>query len=632
MTSPIRRVSTAALAATSLAALASAGNVVVNSNIVGNVVWTADNCYELQADVYIEPGSTLTIEAGTVIASGDIFDNSLTVTRGAQLFINGTRSNPVIFTSQNDVATWDVDASHPSGGNPQTGTWRATAAEWGNLNILGNGYISSSGGDCEANVTNVEQMEGLTDPVFSLYGGANDGDDSGDINYVSLRYGGRVQADAVELNGLSMGGVGNGTDISYIEIMNNIDDGIEIWGGTVNIDHVTIWNIGDDSFDLDQGWRGSAQFGLIVQGYSLINNNQGSGFGDNIFEIDGAESSLNHPRVNTVLYNFTSIGNPLDGDFGADLSENARVQWRQSIFMDVGDDLVTDGGNYDEPGLDFATTWTTAFSADNVTGCNGNDQAFLYGDTQKEGNLLQIYDSVIFNSPLSGDAAVDAEIQNVANNNVVLPASSPIVSITRDVTLQNPQFKDVENVIGIDPRAANDAVVAADTASQTLYNGRFESVGYRGAFGPNAGDNWLCGWTAADAYGFVESPATSSLRSDPLGNNPDSYTVTSEAVIGGTFTATVDVGSTGNALAFLVGYGGGPFTLPFSGRTILVNVLDPGGELTGGPSAAGPIANINVAIPSDLSLCGVALSTQAIHFGGSPYVLSNAQDLVVGNQ
>jgi hypothetical protein len=76
--------------------------------------------------------------------------------------------------------------------------------------------------------------------------------------------------------------------------MNNVDDGIEIWGGTVNLKYFSIWNIGDDSFDVDQGWRGKAQFGLIVQGYSL-DANQGSGVGDNVFETDGAEDSDAQP-------------------------------------------------------------------------------------------------------------------------------------------------------------------------------------------------------------------------------------------------------------------------------------------------------------------------------------------------
>ena len=63
-----------------------------------------------------------------------------------------------------------------------------------------------------------------------------------------------------------IGGVGRDTDIDYVEVMNNIDDGIEIWGGAVNLKYINIWNVGDDSFDVDEGWRGKAQFAFALQG------------------------------------------------------------------------------------------------------------------------------------------------------------------------------------------------------------------------------------------------------------------------------------------------------------------------------------------------------------------------------
>jgi hypothetical protein len=116
-------------------------------------------------------------------------------------------------------------------------------------------------------------MEGLVadfpgDPKV-LYGGGDDDDDSGSIQYLSIRYGGRVVGLNNELNGLSLGGIGRGTDISFVEVMNNVDDGIEIWGGTFNLKNFIITNIGDDGLDIDQGFRGKIQFGLITQGYSL---------------------------------------------------------------------------------------------------------------------------------------------------------------------------------------------------------------------------------------------------------------------------------------------------------------------------------------------------------------------------
>ena len=140
-----------------------------------------------------------------------------------------------------------------------------------------------------------------------------------------------------ELNGLSLGGIGRETDIHHVEIMNNVDDGIEIWGGTVNLKYFSIWNIGDDSFDVDQGWRGKAQFGLIVQGYS-VDASQGSGVGDNCFETDGAEDSdcaAGHDRDDLQLHRASASRS--DGDGGTAWRDNARVQYRNCIFMDCGE-------------------------------------------------------------------------------------------------------------------------------------------------------------------------------------------------------------------------------------------------------------------------------------------------------
>jgi hypothetical protein len=246
--------------------------VAVTSNITTSTTWTADNVYSLQQQIYVTNGASLTIEAGTVIASAAGVNGSLAVTRVAQIVVQGTVDRPVIMTSAADVNTWAI---LPGGGrNPKTGTWRAAANEWGNLTLMGRGYISedaTAGNVPTPNINNVAVMEGLTSGAGTdLYGGANDDDDSGSISYLSIRYGGLVAGLNVELNGLALGGIGRATDIHHVEIMNNVDDGIEIWGGTVNLKYFSIWNVGDDSFDVDQGWRGKAQFGLIVQGYSLL--------------------------------------------------------------------------------------------------------------------------------------------------------------------------------------------------------------------------------------------------------------------------------------------------------------------------------------------------------------------------
>jgi len=496
-----------------LVGAASAAEILVTTDIATSVTWTANNTYNLQTQIYVLPGATLTIEAGTIIASDTGIGGSLAVTRGAQIIANGTAQSPIIFTSKADVATW-------VGGDPKTGTARLGVNEWGNLTICGNGYISENAVVANTpapNAANFATMEGLTESFPGdtrvRYGGGNDDDDSGSLRYVSFRYGGKVIGLNNELNGLSLGGVGRNTDINFVEIFNNVDDGIEIWGGTVNLKNFSIWNIGDDSLDVDQGWRGKAQFGLIVQGYSAVAG-QGSGVGDNAIEIDGAEQSDYQPVTTTSIYNMTVIGQPISGDHGTAWRDNARAQIRNSIFMDLGERLVAfdnldgDGGQgYGFNGtLSWANTWTTAYNAAPAT---ANDPIGLPGfyPAQTNGNLAEITDSVFYRN-LNGSAYTEATARGVlpgngTNNNVDAGSAAidqPIRSITRGPATTVGSFTMLP-VIGLDPRPAAAALTSVNSAPN---DGFFTPAQqYRGAFSPNGTQHWLCGWTATFAYGIT---------------------------------------------------------------------------------------------------------------------------------
>ncbi|MBL9120434.1 MAG: thrombospondin type 3 repeat-containing protein [Phycisphaerae bacterium] len=506
-----------------VAGAANGAEILVNNDINGSVTWTANNTYNLQKQIYVLPGATLTIEAGTVIASTTNLGGSLAVTRGAKIIASGTAENPIIFTSKADVATW-------VGGDPATGTWRVGANEWGNLTIMGRGYVSENavaGNSATPNANNIAPMEGLVaaapgDPNV-LYGGGDDDDDSGTVRYCSFRYGGKVIGLNNELNGLSLGGIGRETDIDHIDIMNNVDDGIEIWGGTVNLKYFNIWNVGDDSLDIDQGWRGKAQFGLIVQGYSA-NAAQGSGLGDNAIEMDGAEQSDWQPVTTGVLYNLTVVGNPLasGGDHGTAWRDNCRMQIRNSIFMDLGERLVGfdnvdgDGGaGYGNNGtLSWANTWTTNYNVYSSVNAPRNPAAFY--TSQVDGKLNEIKDSVFYRNLFATayDEAITRGVLDAANNNVRVgdndptEADLPIRDLTRGALVSLTGGKTVLPVTGIDPRADpnNDAALSVGTAPN---DGFFTQAQYRGAFPTNK--IWICGWTAADAFGFVIHPGASCL-------------------------------------------------------------------------------------------------------------------------
>jgi len=541
----------------------------VTANITTSQTWTkAGSPYHLTKQIYVEPGATLTMEAGTVVASFVADQGSLAVCRKAKIYIKGTKCEPVIMTSAEDVATWQGSVVTRSGGyvnaiitmgDPKTGTWREACNEWGNLTIMGEALISAShygnnpvtyrdgyGAPVVTNTKiptglNKKIMEGLTadapgDPKV-LYGGADDYDDSGCIEYLSIRYGGKVIQLQNELNGLSLGGIGRETDISFVEIMNNVDDGIEIWGGTVNLDHVNIWNIGDDSFDFDEGWRGCAEYGLIVQGYS-IDDSQGSGVGDNCLEHDGAEDADAQPMTTAQIKHFTMVGQPEDGDYGCAWRDNARVQYVRCIWMDLGADLVwddnhdTDGANgYDGltsapplPGdanplspvrinsADGTMSWRDTWQTDYDTWANSAWAQVNLGDgdpceiyrrfqcccCQSPAKLASITESVFYNIPTYTEADIVGVTNAGGYNGLqaatnVITSTMPIQKLVRGPAVTK-GGKTMVPVININPISHGDA---------------FD----KGAGGFNCCHNWLRCWTAADAYGMTDT-SNSDLNCD----------------------------------------------------------------------------------------------------------------------
>jgi hypothetical protein len=141
------------------------------------------------------------------------------------------------------------------------------------LLILGNAPISASASEI--------QIEGIpTSDPNGLYGGNNPEDNSGTIRYVSIRHGGTDIGNGNEINGLTLGGVGNGTIIDNIEVVANQDDGIEWFGGTVDVTNAVVWKSGDDAIDTDQAWSGTLNNFVVVSPAG------------NCLELDGPEGTL----------------------------------------------------------------------------------------------------------------------------------------------------------------------------------------------------------------------------------------------------------------------------------------------------------------------------------------------------
>lgn len=260
----------------------------VTGAILENTTWTNDNIYQLNQKVVVDNGATLTIEPGTIIkgtpGTGSLA-SALIVARGAKINAVGTANSPIIFTSTSDNITCGQTAGTNLDENDR--------GLWGGLIILGNAPCSFSGDITEA------QIEGIpADDTFGLYGGTDASDNSGVISYVSIRHGGALIGEGNEINGLTLGGVGNGTVINNVEVVANVDDGIEFFGGTVNASNLLVWAQGDDALDIDQAYSGTIDNAVVVLG----------DFSDHAFEIDGPEGSADG---SFILQNATIIGNTI---------------------------------------------------------------------------------------------------------------------------------------------------------------------------------------------------------------------------------------------------------------------------------------------------------------------------------
>lgn len=245
-----------------------------------DMILTSDTRWILSGGVFIgndnQDSMTLTIEAGTkIVGEGD--KDFLVINRGSKIEAVGTRENPIVFTSGNNEG-------------------ERNRGDWGGLIINGNAPINGcNAGVCEA------EGEGNT----GLYGGDKADDNSGSLKYVRVEFAGREISEENELNGIAFQGVGSATEVDYVQVHMNLDDGVEFFGGTVNVKHLVLTANRDDSLDWVNGWQGKGQFIYIKQS---------AGTGDNGIEADSLKDDPDaEPRSNPTLANLTLMGSGDDG-------------------------------------------------------------------------------------------------------------------------------------------------------------------------------------------------------------------------------------------------------------------------------------------------------------------------------
>ena len=439
--------------------------------------------YTMVGWIYVEEGATLTIEPGTIIKGTD-YDwedkkvatgSTLIVKRGAKIIAEGTREEPIVFTS-----------NMPKG--------QRQATDWGGIIICG-----------KANNNQGEML--IEGGVDAYHGGTDDNDNSGILKFVRLEFGGYPYALDTEINGLTLGSVGRGTTLEYIQVSYCGDDSFEWFGGSVNGKYLVAYHGWDDDFDTDNGFSGKLQFLLGVRNPRIADQSNSNGFESD----NNSTGSTQAPYTNAIFSNVTMIGpigqdpafvnaagagDYIDGYNWGDkvdlpypirtgiyqaamqIRRNSRISCFNSVFTGYPVGLMI------------------------VPGAAGSGSTENYGTGSHEAatnNLLKIKNVFFAGMGMTG---ADKDEKNPALWGGLGPAG---FNFSADYFLNHPgsnntELTDIEDLklnANWSPLAGSPLLGAADFTDPFLNDPYFTKVDYVGAFADDS-DNWLEGWTNFD--------------------------------------------------------------------------------------------------------------------------------------
>jgi hypothetical protein len=496
------------------AALLAQNTVVVTANVTANTTWTRANTYLLETKIYVTNGATLTIEPGTVIKgrpkANPVDATALVIARGAKINAQGTATTPIIFTAEADLLTGNLT--------------QAERGLWGGVVILGRARLNTASG--QGNVEGIPTTEPL-----GTYGGTDDDDNSGVFRYVQIRHSGAIVAANVELNGLTMGGVGRGTTIEYVDVYAGNDDGFEWFGGTVNSKYLISSYNDDDNFDWDEGFRGKGQFWFAVGA---------SDKGNQAMELDGGTSPEDgQPYALPELYNITLIGS---GATSTNTQSNGLI-FRDNTGGKIYNMILHDYRNY---AVRIETE--SAQAQDSAKRLAAGDLAIgnsIFGTFGAGTGNTQM-----FTAPnASSGGAAPATNYTVAH----LTAAAQANRINTDPLLTG--ISRTRNK-GLDPRPAAGSP-ALSGARTPPADGFFNVTNYIGAF---SSANWAKGWSAISALGYL---------TDADAATPD------QPVVSGSTTKLYALSNRLTLAANGIFFGG--FTLDGTqSKTVLIRAVGPG--------------------------------------------------------
>ena len=336
----------------------------LSGNINATTTLTSDKVWTLKGYVYVTDGAKLIIQPGTIIISDIAEKGALCIERGAQIIAEGTAAKPIVFTS-----------GKPAG--------ERTPGDWGGIVILGK---------AKTNRSSEPTIEG---GIGRPYGGTNDQDNSGILKYVRIEYAGIAALPNSEINGLTLGGVGSGTTIEYVQTIYANDDAFEFFGGTVSPKNLYAYATADDDYDFDFGYTGTVTNGVSKRDPKFVDNGDaGNGVEcDN----DGTGSSaqpFTHPKL---------IGMILVGPFDASslTNHNLGLRWRRATQFTITNSKIL---GYMKGGFSIESNETA--------------QAYKDGVSKFENNEVQSYDLLQnFKSTSAVITAVDMKTKALSQGN-----------------------------------------------------------------------------------------------------------------------------------------------------------------------------------------------------------------------
>ena len=404
---------------------------VVKGRITSDTTWSQDSFWVLRGAVFVEAPARLTIDAGTEIFGEFATNGTLIVARGAQILANGTADAPIVFSSDQPIG-------------------ERGRADWGGLIINGNAPL------------NVPGNESVGEGDTGVYGGNDPNDDSGHLRYVRVEFAGTEFSPDNELNGIAFQGVGRNTEVEHVMVKFNKDDGLEFFGGTVEVKWVVLQGVADDSIDWTDGWQGKGQFIIVMQ--------SGDDADQGIEADNNGDNNNLTPRSDPTLYNLTIIGDPdtnegSESDIGMLLREGTAATIRNFIVTGFKEAAID---------VDQAVTFTQITNGALTLG-----SGIIFGNCIVSGCVGQF-------RPDSDDAAAPITTQAFVTGSPSVAFVDPLLADPFNLTA--PDYR---------PAASSPALTGAVAPSVPPNDGFFDVANFIGAVGPAGGgqDTWWHGWT-----------------------------------------------------------------------------------------------------------------------------------------